>query len=231
MNQVSKDRPLRKALAELAIVVLGVMIALAADSWRERVISARVEDQYVARLQGDLGDGLERLAEQRATFGKVAGAAATLAAAMDEPVSPLTDDQLIATILEAAQMGFVPQQLGSDVTYREMVASGQLALIGSPAVRQGLVAYYRNSERLAEALQALPRVNNRVGELTGYLPSEFRTRGRDLTAADRRRLTDELWPDPEFARELRLLNAQLVFNDRVFEQVIDQGRALLASLD
>jgi len=228
---MSKDRPVSRALVELSIVVLGVMIALAADSWRESVISARVEDQYVARLKGDLSDGLERLAELRGTFGSVAGAAATLAAALDEPVSPLTDDQLIATILEAAQMGFVPQQLGADVTYREMVASGQLALIGSPAVRQGLVAYYRNSERLAEALRALPRINDRVGELAGYLPTEFRTRGRNLTAADRQRLTDELWPDPEFARELRLLNAQLVFNDRVFAQVIDQGRALLASLD
>ena len=228
---MSKERRARRAIAELGIVVLGVMIALFADSLREGVASARVEAQYVVRLRGDLSDGLDKLTKLRAEFAVVAESARALAESQDADTRPLPDDELIAALLAAAQMGFDPEQLGSDVTYRELVASGQLALLSSPATRQGLVAYYRESERLANGLESLPPINERVGELTGYLPTEFLNEGRALSVADRQRLIQELWSEPGISKELRLLNAELTFYDRVFAQVIAQGQQLIADLD
>ena len=127
--------------------------------------------------------------------------------------------------------------MGTGSRHRALVALLALAIPGTGAtenalsLREGLVAYYRGSQRLASSLQGLPAINHTVGSLTGYLPIEFSTFGAELTAGDRTTLLEALRSDPELVGNIRLLHSELIFLDREFERLMAQGQHLLTMLD
>ena len=224
-------KQLVRVLAELVIVILGVMIALAADSWRQDLQEARVESEYLDRLRADVSEGLKVLSNERKRFAAATVAARTIIKGLESQARSDDDNLLVANLIAAAFTGFDREEMASDVTYSELVGSGRLNLIKNHTLRAGVIAYYRGSQRLASGLQGLPAVNDTVGSLTGYLPVEFSTFGVELTAGDRTRLLDAMRNDPELVREIRSLHSELIFYDREFEKLIAQGQQLLTLLD
>ncbi len=65
-------------MGEVAIIVLGVAIALAGDSWRERFVERRVSDDYASRLRTDVVETLLRLEVADLRFTRVLAGAGTL---------------------------------------------------------------------------------------------------------------------------------------------------------
>ena len=224
-------KQLVRALAELVIVILGVMIALAADSWRQDLQEAQIESEYLDRLREDVSEGLKVLSDERMRFAAATVAAKTIIKGLESQARSDDDDLLVANLIAAALTGFDQEEMASDVTYSELVESGRLNLIKNHSLREGVIAYYRRSQRLASGLQGLPAVNDTVGSLTGYLPVEFSTFGVELTAGDRTRLLDAMRNDPKLVREIRSLHSELIFFDREFQKLIAQGQQLLTLLD
>lgn len=56
---------LRRILAEFLVVVVGVMVALAGDNWREAWRDSRLESSYLDRLRREVERGLDAQATQR----------------------------------------------------------------------------------------------------------------------------------------------------------------------
>lgn len=224
-------KQLGKAFAELFIVVLGVMIALAADSWREDFQESQVATEYLDRLKRDVSAGLKVLADERARFAEVRHAARIVISTLDGELEAVDDQSLVANFIIASQTGFDQEEMASDVTYNELVVSGRLNLISDHSLRESVVAYYRGAQRLSFALQSLPKVNNIVGALTGYLPIEYSAFGEELSAGGRERLIEALQSDPKLGRDVRQLHSELTFHDRLFESLIAQGRQLLTLME
>jgi len=216
---------------ELVIVVAGVIIALAADSWRERILDARIEQQYAVRLREDLAQEVSALRLARERFSTVAGAARDLAVGLQGAGDLSSGPDLIAKLAVATRLGFDWQQLESDLTFQELVASGQLALLTEQPVREGLVQHYRTVERLGTALEELPPLNDWVGRLTGYYPYVFDGNLGALTSAELERLEAALTEDPAVLADLNQVHAQLLFADRLFATAIDQAEDLLALME
>jgi hypothetical protein len=227
---VKRNEQLKRALAELGIVVLGVMIALAADSWREDWLESRIEAGYLERLRVDVSAGLSVLEIERETYKSVAKSALALTGGIEENVQSVDDDYLVTNLIEATQMGFGRNEMASDITYRELVESGRLNLIRNHVIREKLVAYYRINELLVEDLIILPSVNDTFGELTGHYPIQVAKSRATLTAHDRARLLAAIREDPDFTAQLRLLHAQASFNDRQFAELIERAQELLSLL-
>ena len=219
------------AVAELAIVVVGVMIALAADSWRQDLQEARVEAEYLDRLKRDVSAGLVVLARERDRYTTVRNAAKLVTDSLDGESAPIDDQALVDNFILAGQTGFDAEEMASDVTYNELVVSGRLNLIDDHSLRESVVAYYRGSQRLAAGLQSLPRINYVVGSLTGSLPVEFSGFGEELTSGDRARLLQALKNDPQLVRSIRQLHSELTFMHRLFEDLETQGLGLLTLMD
>jgi len=133
-------------------------------------------------------------------------------------------------LLEAAAMGLGREELGPQATYQELVASGQLALLPR-SVRSEVVSHYDRMEGLWSVLQDLPRLNDYVTRVTGYMPIEFLDHGRALTEVDRARLSEALATDEELSRTLREIHADLVFADRRFDETLDGAQTLLEALE
>jgi len=227
---VKRNEQLKRALAELGIVVLGVMIALAADSWREGWLESRVEASYLERLRADVSAGLSVLEIERETYKSVAKSALALTDGLEENVQSVDDEYLVTNLIEATQMGFGRNEMASDVTYRELVESGRLNLIQDHVIREKLVAYYRSNELIIENLIILPTVNDTFAELTGHYPIEVARSSAALTTHDRARLLIAIREDTEFTAQLRLLHAQSSFNDRQFTGLIERAQELLSLL-
>ena len=220
-----------QSFGELFIVILGVMIALAADSWREDFQEAQIASEYLDRLKRDVSAGLTVLANERARYAEVRRAANMVFRTLDGEQKAGDDRSLVANFVVAAQTGFDQEEMASDVTYNELVVSGRLNLIDDHSIRESVVAYYRGAQRLAFGLQSLPTVNYVVGALTGYLPVEYSSFGQKLTAGDRARLLEALRNDPQLVRDIRQLHSELTFHDRLFESLITQGQQLLLLME
>ena len=159
-----KEHRLPRALGELVVIVLGVLVALGVDSWFEGFSETRVAESYLARLVSDLeADSftyafvLEVLEEKDRALLRVARVAAGLEA----------PDSAFFELLPLTQsMGFNTPGTRR-VTYDDLVATGNLRLISDPDLRGSVVWYYtqtagyqrRIEQRRTEFPQASYRLN------------------------------------------------------------------------
>ena len=130
------------AIAELIIVVAGVLIALAADSWNDDRLNRLEEAELVERLISDLerdirsiDRGLGLLARKTESLDRVY---ATLVVADVEPDDPagFLDD-----VIEGAQYGW-NQSTARRVTFDELLGTGKFGLIRDRDLRVRIAEYY-----------------------------------------------------------------------------------------
>ena len=123
----SSNRFLRPA-SELAVIVLGILLALAADSWWEGRKERALEREYLSAFREDvrqtLGENERVTAEQSATQSEVVQLLESITRG-----DPLPD-----TIRRMFPPVTIPAE--SMDTYRDLVASGGTTLISDPAVRR-----------------------------------------------------------------------------------------------
>jgi hypothetical protein len=214
--------------AELLVVVLGVAIALAADGWRETAVERRVEAEYIGRLTADLSATVGQLTETRERFMRVEAAGRELADALDGDL-PTADDGFVQLVLEATRAGMPRTVLGLDGTFRELEASGRLAILKDASLRQQLVEFYLAVDNTRGSLtdESTVVVTDRITHAIGLFPG--RAEAASLSAADRRRLMLEA-RSPQFLRDLRHLVAKLDINDDRLSHLIVSAETLLGTL-
>jgi hypothetical protein len=220
-----------KSFVELFIVILGVIIALAADSWREDQIESQEEKLYLQRLSRDLNDGIENLNREQEIFARVRESALILSEAIES--NDRLDDEsfVIEHFVQAGQHGVDREEMEHDLTFQEMIGSGRLGLIEDPVLRARLVAYYREANRLITGLQSLPPVNRSFTRTIGLFPAEFGEYGAELTSVQREKLITLVHNDPEILGLLRRLHGSLVFMDRLFQRLIPTAQELVADIE
>ena len=139
-----------------------------------------------------------------------------------------------ARSLAAARTGFVAANVAHDRTDRELLGTGQLAIIRDSQIRQGLGEYYRTVEALTQSLGDLPQgFRQRIIQLTGYQPRRFAVWGGDvdLEPQARFRLLQELVDDPQVVRELREIHGRLDNNRQRLARLQEQLDDLASLLE
>ena len=216
--------------AELLIVVLGVLLALAADGWRETAAERRVEAEYLDRLYQDLSVTLTALDETQERFARVLVAAKRLSSLIDEGGRD-EDDSVLGLVLEATAAGFPRSALGLDGTYRELQVSGRLALLHDSQLRRRLVEFYMEVDNTFESMTdvttmaATYRVTRAISSFPGLIEVA------DLTAPERERLLGEIRQNPAFGDELRHLIAKLGINTGRFSELRRAAEGLALMLE
>jgi hypothetical protein len=129
-------------VGELLIVTLGVLVALALDSWNDARLERRVEEEVLAWLISDVQS-------DTAFFTWWSDAVADKLAALEQASVALTDPTFVVT----DSLGFLKDvTVGSyygwnqpsvrRTSFNELVSSGNLGLIDDPTVRRRIVEYY-----------------------------------------------------------------------------------------
>lgn len=126
-------------VAEFAVIVIGVFVALAADRWSQGRADAELERGYLSRLEDDIrADSLQAEAFLIETT-SIDAATRSLLDFVDGGSPP---EDLVRTI----QASFQEMRLPAPATWSELVSTGSLALLRDPIVR-GAVARYYGTER------------------------------------------------------------------------------------
>lgn len=136
----------RYGIGELAIVIAGVLIALAADRWSQGRSDRELERQYLEDLAVDLRADTAQLraaidlAESRATLGH-----AVLRAADGDTV--LAPADLVVALERQFYFAFPAY---SRTTMSDLLSTGNLRLLQDREVRRALSEYYQTIDRLEQ---------------------------------------------------------------------------------
>jgi len=202
-----------RVFVEGLVIVASILLAFAIDAWWAQRQDRILERQYLSRLSEDLRLGTRQLDNQLDRLGNAMDASRALAAALDEGLQSTTDSVLLSQYSVAARTGFVEANLDHAGTYRELQATGRLAIVSDADLRNDLTTYYRNIELLIQSLLELNQgANVRYMQLTGRRPVEVQDDSSLLTTQGRRRLLAELRSDPDVFRELRQFSAMVDLN-------------------
>lgn len=132
-------------IGEIAIIVIGVLIAIALDGWNDARIDRRLEKDYLERLAEDLR-------ADTATFSFMEHRVKRKVAALSVADSVLRGQRIVrdtVTFLQALVSGsnFAwNQSKARTTTFQELQMTGNLRLIRSTALRAGIVNYYSAAE-------------------------------------------------------------------------------------
>jgi hypothetical protein len=134
---VRMGRQSRWFVAELIVIVVGVLVALGIDEWRENLDNAALEKQYLSQLINDLASTAQHLAKDSSENAPSEKAANELLAGFEEKDRlDLEDVRQLLTDMQPL-VGTVPQLS----TAESMVTAGDLRLVRDPIIRAQISQY------------------------------------------------------------------------------------------
>ena len=154
-------RYLLYAIGEIVLVVIGILIALQINNWNQGRLNAAKEDAYLENLERDLQNQLSSIdlqleyEQKYITLGTVIldDYYATDVIALD---STLSANLSILT----GRKTFVR----TDPTFEDMLSTGNIGLLRNNGLRNALIEYYQELERIEKVLQN----NNTLHTDQGY---------------------------------------------------------------
>lgn len=164
---------LGRVLAEFAVIVLGVLVALGVDDWQSRRAGMIRESYILASLGEDLRADIADFEAARANAQMRAAAARYILVEMGGPMpadaaivpigpsrpSPFAPDSLAPTprdLTDAVQrVAAVANFDFTAGTYEEVLSTGELALIRSDSLRRAISRYYSFAADRLEADQRI----------------------------------------------------------------------------
>lgn len=221
-------------VVELALLVSGILIALAVDGWIDDRRDARTERQYLELLARDLDQNLESLAEIRRFEEAQVAASVLVYRGLRQHVAPQDREAVAAALSQLTSRRTLRLRRAA---YTNLLSTGDLRLIRNPALRDRIVQLYETSERT----QSIRDRNNQefVDRLyltylldQGFvaprparaLPSVSRS---DAAFADRVGIVpdvsdDLLWRLPADAPQLNVLANRVWYRGSVSEAALQQ---------
>jgi hypothetical protein len=130
---------IRRAIAEFAVIVIGVLTALAVDGLASRRRESELEREYLDRLERDVSQNLQSLKTSEIFYKRVASRAV---AALDivEGRAPYIGPSEALAVLYNTSRGDAPAFF--EATYQELISTGALRLIKDVSLRAELARYH-----------------------------------------------------------------------------------------
>lgn len=224
-------------LVELAVVIVGILLALQVDQWASDRAERGRERAYLWRLAGDLRAEQQGVkdAEQ---FARNRLEAVALLEDMADGTIDEPDVRRVPWAVETASWRSFPKTTAYVVT--ELQTSGQMGLIRSVDLRKGIADHYAQIAhfgRVADDLSAQQRYDAAVAGLlnTGELAALERTGGEleGLAIGDERagQIVRDFAARPDAQRELPGIAQHHLFNLRVMAEMDERIDRLLAIID
>jgi hypothetical protein len=229
-------------LFELALLVSGILIALAVNNWMDQRREARAERQYLELLARDLEQDLETLDEIRRFEEAQIAATVLVYRGLRRGVAPDDREAVSAALSQLTSRRTLRLRRAA---YTNLLSTGELRLIRNTALRDRLVRLYENNERA----QSVRDRNNQEYVDRMYmtylldqglvaprpareLPSIAKT---DSAFAARVGITprvddDLLWRLPPDAPQLNVLANRVWYRGTVSENALAQTQQVVAEI-
>jgi hypothetical protein len=132
---LARRRITGRLAAEFAVILLGVLLALAADRWNQDRLERVQEADYVERLTADIRSDSTRAALYLVNFERIELARDSLLRFVDGEVEL---GSTVSTVMRAFQQFYLP----APATWNELLGGGSLGVIRDSRVRAIISEYY-----------------------------------------------------------------------------------------
>ncbi len=135
---------LRYAIGEIVLVVIGILIALQLNTWKENKIEQRKESIYLDNIKRDLQNQLTKIDAQIDYEKRIVAVAKPILKSYKANNKFTVDSIFTASIgVMTGRMTFVKV----DPTYTELLSSGHIDIIRNNDFKNSLITYYQDLER------------------------------------------------------------------------------------
>ncbi|KAA2216736.1 hypothetical protein [Maribacter flavus] len=131
---------LKYAIGEIALVMIGILLALQVNNWNQDRLNKDLEFQYYERLLDDVREE-KLIIEATLNYSKQVGEHAKSAVAVFENSSNSNPDP-VANLVDMYQASQLLDPYSASSTYQELIASGQINLIQNDSIKTALIRYY-----------------------------------------------------------------------------------------
>lgn len=165
-------------VSELLIVTLGVLVALALDSWNDARLERRVEDEVLGWFISDVESDTAFFTWWSDAVADKLAALQQVSVILRNPNSVVTDSlAFLNAVTVGSYYGWTQPQV-SRTTFDELVSSGNLGLINEPRVRRRIVGYYymvddSRGRMLARGTEYAPIAYRLIPRASEFAPQEM----------------------------------------------------------
>lgn len=232
------SRYLLYAVGEIVLVVVGILIALGVNNWNQEAKDRQAGEAHLERIHRDLVQDTTSFRRIIVRNEELRTEIRALLVSLYGGVDSIAQVQrMSATYDKALDQVFAP----NDKTYRSLVGSGTLGLIGNLELRDAIVDLYGEYDEKGALLAAIRQwmggVASTVDTETDFI--KFNSEAIDiyttpemLNASDYAFLNDK--DDPRFKYVVRAISAaafQQQANNAFYHELISRCRAVLQQID
>lgn len=222
-----ENKSFRWLLAELVIVVVGVLIALWVDQWISDQNERELERQYVSRLTTDLNEDINRFTDFINGLLNEKQVFLQELEKLDGVPSNIDRSIFNSSNIRASGVRTLPESQSS--TFREMESSGNIRLLADTRIRVAVEDYYDNFELMWGILEE-PIGNYRriiAESIPGSPYLEARLNGIEMSDSDIRRGLEIFLSNSEYKAAV---NSELHYTTQInfyLELIIERAQELL----
>jgi hypothetical protein len=130
------------AIGEIALVVIGILIALQINNWNQDQNNKQLEKNYLQNFLLDLKTDSLCIARNYVTLNtEKKGGLKLIKKLLDNP-SSCCQNSIKTAIANSSFLGWAIHNVRSKATFNEIISSGNLRLISNPGLRVGIMEYY-----------------------------------------------------------------------------------------
>lgn len=225
----------RLAVAEVALVFVGVLLALWVEGWSQGRHEDDLRDRYLAALVHDVDSDIARL--EAAIGSNRDRISAPLGRAIDVFVAEeILDGDTLGFIRDVQMAAYMNVPRRQEATFRDLEGSGNLQLIGDLDTRAALFDYYGFWEWLDQYHDAfLTTKFQTIGlGVTEAIPARLFTYAYDVTdrlSPDRRRIDlESVLADDDLESLVFAAWTIARWQEGHFERMLERARSLRAAL-
>jgi len=151
LNKNKTSKYILYALGEIILVVIGILIALQLNTWKEEKKTADLETTYLKRLLSDNKQDLKSFTEYISGFDQGLKSIEALSTALNNTTK---DSVLIQTVMDYYDYatGF-PLFSTSKSTFEDLSSTGNLSVIKNSQLRDKIVKHYGEHEYNRERIR------------------------------------------------------------------------------
>jgi len=147
--------------AEFLVIVVGILIALALDSWNQERMDRALGQEYLQRLIGDLRADVAQADQLLEGLHAKSAGLIFLAQAAGDNLQTRSDPSGVLQALPKTLMLAFNAPSGRTATYDDLMSTGRLSLITSIRIRDDVLEYYalvtNNENRLEGRMTSYPQ--------------------------------------------------------------------------
>lgn len=195
-----KDFPYARPVAEFAIIVVGVLAALAVDNWNDERKDRLLEARYVDALLEDLRKDDAAIASALDGAETFANRGRLLLSAIESRAITASPRDFVTAATTAAYLRFPTY---TRATINDLMSTGNLRLIEDDRIRSSISDYYTSAENRGQWNQNWREYQVRLGHMVpDVVPLHFRDAYEYVNAGGPPWAPRELNPSADDANEI-----------------------------